>query len=208
MTKRKKKLRIIQVSLFFISALIIIFTYSEKDISRNEIIVSTKNKEVIKDNLSKSEQPGDIFYNIEYSGFDLSGNRYILKAEEANNSKTDQDFVYMKKVNAIFYFKDQTVLKVWSDSGKYNNRTLDMYFNKNVKALYEKSELFAQNALYSNSKGVLKITDDVLVSDEKWAIKADELLFDIKKQTLDINSFSNNKINAKVNIKWKKVLEF
>ncbi len=201
MTKRKKKLRIIQVSLFFISALIIIFTYSEKDISRNEIIVSTKNKEVIKDNLSKSEQPGDIFYNIEYSGFDLSGNRYILKAEEANNSKTDQDFVYMKKVNAIFYFKDQTVLKVWSDSGKYNNRTLDMYFNKNVKALYEKSELFAQNALYSNSKGVLKITDDVLVSDEKGAIKADELLFDIKKQTLDINSFSNNKINAKVNIK-------
>ena len=201
MTKRKKKLRIIQVSLFFISALIIIFTYSEKDISRNEIIVSTKNKEVIKDNLSKSEQPGDIFYNIEYSGFDLSGNRYILKAEEANNSKTDQDFVFMKKVNAIFYFKDQTVLKVWSDLGKYNNRTLDMYFNKNVKALYEKSELFAQNALYSNSKGVLKITDDVLVSDEKGAIKADELLFDIKKQTLDINSFSNNKINAKVNIK-------
>tara|TARA_B100000989_G_scaffold298755_1_gene289626 strand:+ start:1609 stop:2214 length:606 start_codon:yes stop_codon:yes gene_type:complete len=201
MTKRKKKLRIIQISLFFISALIIIFTYSEKDISRNEIIVSTKNKEVIKDNLSKSEQPGDIFYNIEYSGFDLSGNRYILKAEEANNSKTDQDFVFMKKVNAIFYFKDQTVLEVWSDSGKYNNRTLDMYFNKNVKALYEKSELFAQNALYSNSKGVLKITDDVLVSDEKGAIKADELLFDIKKQTLDINSFSNNKINAKVNIK-------
>lgn len=201
MTKRKKKLRIIQVSLFFISALIIIFTYSEKDISRNEIIVSTKNKEVIKDNLSKSEQPGDIFYNIEYSGFDLSGNRYILKAEEANNSKTDQDFVFMKKVNAIFYFKDQTVLKVWSDSGKYNNRTLDMYFNKNVKAFYEKSELFAQNAFYSNSKGVLKITDDVLVSDVKGAIKADELLFDIKKQTLDINSFSNNKINAKVNIK-------
>ena len=201
MTKRKKKLRIIQVSLFFISALIIIFTYSEKDISRNEIIVSTKNKEIIKDNLSKSEQPGDIFYNIEYSGFDLSGNRYILKAEEANNSKIDQDFVFMKKVNAIFYFKDQTVLKVWSDSGKYNNRTLDMYFNKNVKALYEKSELFAQNALYSNSKGVLKITDDVLVSDEKGAIKADELLFDIKKQTLDINSFSNNKINAKINIK-------
>tara|TARA_B100001248_G_scaffold224889_1_gene182280 strand:+ start:1597 stop:2202 length:606 start_codon:yes stop_codon:yes gene_type:complete len=201
MTKRKKKLRIIQVSLFFISALIIIFTYSEKDISRNEIIVSSENKEVIKDNLSKSEQPGDIFYNIEYSGFDLSGNRYILKAEEANNSKTDQDFVFMKKVNAIFYFKDQTVLKVWSDSGKYNNRTLDMYFNKNVKAFYEKSELFAQNALYSNSKGVLKITDDVLVSDERGAIKADELLFDIKKQTLDINSFSNNKINAKVNIK-------
>ena len=201
MTKRKRKLRIIQVSLFFISALIIIFTYSEKDISKNEIIVSTKNKEIIKDNLSKSEHPGDIFYNIEYSGFDLSGNRYILKAEEANNSKVDQDFVFMKKVNAIFYFKDQTVLEVWSDSGKYNNRTLDMYFNKNVKALYERSELFAQNALYSNSKGVLKITKDVLVSDVKGTIKADELLFDIKKQTLDINSFSNNKINAKVNVK-------
>ena len=36
----------------------------------------------------------------------------------------------MKFVEAIFYFKDDTVLNVRSDYGTYNNKTLDMYFNK------------------------------------------------------------------------------
>ena len=35
----------------------------------------------------------------------------------------------MKFVQAIFYFKDDTVLYVWSDKGLYNNRTLDMKFD-------------------------------------------------------------------------------
>ena len=40
----------------------------------------------------------------------------------------------MKFVEAIFYFKDDTVLNVWSDNGIYNNKTLDMNFDGNVKA--------------------------------------------------------------------------
>ena len=37
---------------------------------------------------------------------------------------------------------------------------------------------------------------------------ADELLFDIKNQTLNIASNNDSKINADLNIKWKKHLEF
>ena len=58
----------------------------------------------------------------------------------------------MKLVHAIFYFKDDTVLNVWSEEGLYNNKTLDITFEKNVEATYEKSKLFAQKANYSNSK--------------------------------------------------------
>ena len=34
----------------------------------------------------------------------------------------------MKFVEAIFYFKDDTVLNVKSNEGIYNNKTLDMKF--------------------------------------------------------------------------------
>ena len=34
----------------------------------------------------------------------------------------------MKLVNAVFYFKDDTVVEVLSDAGIYNNKTLDMKF--------------------------------------------------------------------------------
>ena len=48
----------------------------------------------------------------------------------------------MKMLNAIFYFKDDTILNVIR-IGIYNNKTLDMNFKK-CKANYEESELFAE----------------------------------------------------------------
>ena len=83
----------------------------------------------------------------------------------------------------------------------YNNNTLDMTFNNNVKAKYEKSELMADQAEYSNSKSFLSITGKVKVKDIKGTMFADKLLFDIKKKTLNIASFNDNKINANVNLK-------
>ena len=52
----------------------------------------------------------------------------------------------MKFVEAVFYFKDDTVLNVSSDKGIYNNKTLDMNFDGNVKASYEGSELFCSKS--------------------------------------------------------------
>ncbi len=37
---------------------------------------------------------------------------------------------------------------------------------------------------------------------------ADKLLFDIKKQKLNIASFNDGKVNANINLKWKKDLEY
>ena len=37
---------------------------------------------------------------------------------------------------------------------------------------------------------------------------AEKLVFDIKNNKLDISSSDNKKINANVNYKWKKLLEF
>ena len=83
-----------------------------------------------------------------------------------------------------------------------------MKFMGNVNADYQGSKLFAQKAEYSNSNSYLTITEKVKVEDQRGTIFADKLLFDIKKQNLNIISFNNNKINANVDIKWKKVLEF
>ena len=42
---------------------------------------------------------------------------------------------------------------------------------------------------------------DVIVTDQKGVVTADRLLFDIKKQNLNIISLNNNKINARINMK-------
>ena len=201
MTDRKKKLRIIQISLLMIGILMIFFTYYKSNTNSQQKILTKEVQDKVKKQLENKSNKGDIFYNIEYSGLDLAGNRYILKSLEAYNNPQDQEIVMMKTVEAIFYFKDNTILYVWSDNGKYNNRTLDMQFEGNLEAVYEETELFANNAEYSNSKSFLTITNNVKIQDIRGTMFADKLLFDIKKQTLNIASFNDNKINANMNLK-------
>ena len=201
MIDRKKKIRIAQIILLIFGSLIIIFTYVIKEKSTQETIIPKATQEKIKKQLGEQANDGDIFYNIEYSGLDLAGNRYILKAKEAINNKKNQELVNLKFVEAIFYFKDDTVLYVWSNEGLYNNKTLDMNFRKDVKAVYEGSKLFAQKANYSNSESFLTISEKVKVIDSMGTMVADKLLFDIKKQTLKIASFKDGKVNANINIK-------
>ena len=201
MMERKKKLRLIQLILLIFGSIVIFFTYYNKDESDRNEIVSKETQEKIKKQLADKSQDGDVFFNIEYSGLDLAGNRYILKSKEAFNSKNNQEVVNMKSVEAIFYFKNDETLKVWSDEGVYNNRTLDMTFDGNVKAIYLESELFAQKAVYSNSKSFLTISDSVKIVDSRGTMAADKLLFDIKKETLNIASFNQGKINAYLNLK-------
>ena len=196
MINRKKRLRVIQLGLLFFGILIIYFTYSELNLSKEKS--SIKPKEELKSFFSENDEAIDIFYNIEYSGIDMAGNRNILKSLEAYNNKHKQELVKMKSVEAVFYFKDDTMLYVWSDKGLYNNKTLDMVFEDNVKSIYNESELFANKAEYSNSLGYLRISDKVKVKDTRGTMFADELIFDIKNQKLKITSENNNRVKAKI----------
>ena len=207
MIDRKKKLLLIQLSLLLVGIIIILFTYTKREKFFSEQIIPETTQEKIKIR-SDDPQKGDIFYNIEYSGLDLAGNRYILKSEEAYSSSEKKEEIIMKIVNAIFYFKDDTVLYVQSDEGKYNNKTLDMNFEGNVVAKYEKSQLLAEKADYSNTKSSLTISKNVKIIDSRGSMVADKLLFDIKNKKLNIASSSNSKVNANVNLKWKKDLEY
>ena len=203
MNKRKKKIYLTQI-LFLVSGLIILF-YTYKD-NKTEMI-KEKNSEINQQNFlpqeaeNKNSESGDTFYNIKYSGIDLAGNRYILKAEKATTDKSNNEIVMMYSVNAVFYFKDETELKIFSKEGIYNNKTLDITFTKEVEAKYANNRLFSQKAEYSNSNNHVLISNNVIIESEKGNMFADKLFFDIEKKTLNISSLNDGKINANINVK-------
>ena len=199
MIERKKRIRIIQIVLFILGILIIYFTYYNKELSN----IQQTSKKVINENISDKEDE-DVFFNIEYTGLDLNGNRYLIKSKEARLDEQKPEVVYMKDVSAIFYFKDNTMLYVWSDIGTYNNKNFDMKFDTNVKADYMNSKLFAEKAHYSNSENFLSIYENVRIKDIRGNLIADKLLFDINKQNLAITSFNDGKINANVKLDEKR----
>ncbi len=205
MTKRKKNLLLLQLGLLIVGIFVIFFTYmnNEKEGALN--IIPPQNKERVINQLSNNKSESrDVFYNIEYSGIDLSGNRYKLKSEEAVNNKDFKDIVDMKNVNAIFYFKDDTILKIKSTFGSYNNKTLDMKFRDDVEADYANSKLYSEEAEYLNSKSYLTISNQVKLVDSKGTMHADKLFFDIESKKLNISSLKNGKINAKINLNEKR----
>jgi lipopolysaccharide export system protein LptA len=196
--ERKKKLRLFQAILLIVGIITIFITYADKGLFLNKKI-NQKTIPLIENETTGQKE--NIFYNIEYSGLDLAGNRYIIKSKQATTNASNQEIVNMKFVESFFYFKDDTVLDVKSDYGTYNNKTLDMFFNSNVVANYKNSVLFAENAEYSNSENFLSISGKVKIKDFKGTMFADKLLFDIKKHKLDITSFNDDKINANLNLK-------
>ena len=198
MINRKNKIRFIQTLLLLISVIIIFNTYFTEEKSKN-IIITSKEKERLK-NTSKQTENADIFYNIKYSGLDLAGNRYVLTSQEAIVDKNLKEIVNMKFVDAVFYFKDDTILTVNSEFGTYNNKTLDMVFEKNVKANYQDSELYGDKIVYLNTDRTLEISENVILNDTRGTMSADNLLFDLETKKVDISSY-NNKINTNLNIK-------
>ena len=199
--ERSKKLKIIQIGLLISGLIIILFTYViDNQISKKEISTLKVDK-IIDKSLEENQDKIDIFYDIEYVGLDLAGNRYILKSKEAYTDKFLKDTINLKSVKATFYFKDDTVLNVYSDTGNYNNINLNMNFYGNVKATYQNSDLYAQRAEYSNSKSMLLISEEVEVKDSRGTLFADKLIFDIDNQKLNIVSNKNNKINTNINLR-------
>ena len=201
--ERKKKIRLVQIIFLFLGLFTIFFTYLKRETNQKETLISVETKKKIEKQLSdqKTIDDSDTFYNVEYSGFDLNGNRYIIKCKEAVVNKNSIELIKMQFVNAKFYFKDDTTLFINSDSGIYNNKTLDIQFSKNVKGSYLNSKLFAQNANYSNSSGYVSISNNVIIEDPKGSMFAKKLLFDIKTKTLKISSSQNERVKANITLK-------
>ena len=204
MTNRIRKLRLFQFSLLVIGMLIVIFTFLQKKNENQSEIIPKVRKNQINESLKKNSDGNDIFYDITYKGIDLAGNRYVLKSKEAISNKTQGEIIQMNEVDAFFYFKDGTVLKVISKKGVYNNRTLDIKFEESVKANYQESSLYANEANYSNSENYLSISGDVKIESIRGEIFTDNLFFDLKNQTVDIKSSGKNNVKANIKANEKK----
>ena len=208
MFRQRKKLRIIQISLLALGLFIFFITYfNDNKSSPKKVIISQNLKNKIEEDAQKNldkEENINAFYNIQYSGLDISGNRYVLKSKEARTSESRNELINMIGVDAIFYFKDDTILYVKSNNALYNNITLDTKFFNGVEATYEESELSAKEAEYSNSKNFITITNNVKINDPKGNLYADKLFFDIKNKNLNITSFKNSKINANIDLNEKR----
>jgi hypothetical protein len=186
---RKKKIFLIQFTIFLIASLLLYNTYRDKD---------QKIKEEVKIEV-ETDADTNSFSDVEYSGFDLNGNRYTLNAGKADFETETPQKINMLEVVAAFYLKDGEVLKVTSDKGLYNNITLDMKFENNVKATYLTDTLISDQLIYSNSNAKLLVSGNVRgESIDRGEFFADNLEYNLANKTLNFSMFGSNQVNIKI----------
>jgi len=186
---RRRKIIFIQVSIFLFASSLLYNTYRDRD---------KKNIELVKIE-SESNPDTNSFNDVEYSGFDLNGNRYTLQARTVGFKTSTPEDINMKKVIANFYLEDDTVLKITSDIGFYNNTTFDMDFRENVVAKYLDNTLLSDQLIYSNTKGKLQASGNVRgESLEKGEFFADNVEYNLTNKILNFSMFDDKQVNIKL----------
>ena len=189
MITRKEKIISIQLIIFLVGVFLLYNTYRDKNaLVEEEVTIKTL-----------SDPNTNSFTDIEYSGFDLNGNRYTLNAGTADFKTETPESINMKNVVASFYLQDGTILEVVSEEGLYNNVTLDMLFKKNVRAVYLTNTLLSEQMNYSNSNGKLIASGNVRgESVDKGEFLADNVEYDLASKTLNFSMFDNKQVNVKL----------
>ena len=189
MNARKKNLLLVQITIFLVASTLLYNTYRDK----NQTVESFVKIEV------ETSPDTNSFTDIEYSGFDLTGNRYVLKAKQADFKTETPEVINMNEVFAKFYLKDGTVLTVVSDAGVYNNVTFDMEFSNNVQSNYLTHILQSDLLSYSSSNTKLIATGNVRgESIEKGEFSADNVEYDLDDKSLNFSMFGSKQVNVKL----------
>ncbi len=191
------KKKFIQISLLLLAFLLIFFTYffnlKKKQTSTNLDQIKTIEAD------EKKEKMVNTFVDIEYSGFDQNGNRFVINSKYANFEIDRPNVIRMEQMLCIFYFKDNTNLTIASNYGIYNNVTDDMEFTENVKMNYLENVLFSEKDNFFNVKNELLIEGNVKTKSPEGELQADRLNFNLDSKKLKISMYNDKKVNIKVN---------
>ena len=191
------KTKFIQISLLLLAFLLIFFTYFFNLKKKQPSTNLDQTKTIESD--GREENVANTFSNVEYSGLDQNGNRFVIGSKYADFEIDRPDVIRMKQILCTFYFKDGTNLTIVSDYGIYNNVTDDMEFTENVKMNYLENVLFSEKANFFNVKNELLIEGNVKTKSPEGELQADKLDFNLDSKKLKISMYNDKKINIKVN---------
>ena len=180
---------------FIISILVlIIFFLFYTKYYKKEKIEKTVTLKVEEEVFSNSNQIKD----IKYSSKDLKGNEYILLAKEGEIDLNNSDIIFLKDVTAnIKMIKNNEIITIISNYGKYNTINYDTIFSDNVKINYLDNQIIGDYLDFSMMKNMLIISKNVVYRNLENILKAD--VIELNTITKDTKIFMYNS-NEKVNI--------
>ena len=182
--------KLIQLFLILFLGLIIFYTYKEyfftKRIISNEnleINMNTDNKNIVQ----SPEKLNNIIKKLKYEVKLSNNNQYSILADESEiKYENNVEFVYMKKVFAIFIDEKNKILEIEADNAFFNNQDYNTVFEKNIKIKYLDSIILANKVDLIFTKNKLIITDNIFYQNKFAKGLADIIKIDLLNKNFEI----------------------
>tara|TARA_B100000214_G_C23746106_1_gene525536 strand:- start:209 stop:709 length:501 start_codon:yes stop_codon:yes gene_type:complete len=146
-----------------------------------------ENIEPIEENFTNS----NIIKDIKYTSRDLKGNEYTILAEEGEIDLNNNDVIFLKNVTAyIRLIKNNELITIVSNFGKYNTVNYDTIFSKDVKIDYLDNRITGNYLDFSMMKNLLIISKNVVYTNPDNILKAD--VIELDTITKDTKIFMHN----------------
>ena len=173
--------------LIIFSSVIIIITLIVFKFYKKEEVKLIENIEPIEESFSNS----NIIKDIKYTSIDLKGNEYTILAEEGEIDLNDSDVIFLKNVTAyIKLIKNNELITIVSNFGKYNTVNYDTIFSKDVKINYLDNRITGNYLDFSMMKNLLIISKNVVYTNPENILKAD--VMELDTITKDTKIFMHN----------------
>lgn len=175
---------------------ILLFVIYSKFTKENQVLVE-ENLEINEENFTNT----NLIKGIKYSSKDLKGNEYTITADEGEIDINNTNIIFLKNVIAyIRLIKNNEIIKISSNFGKYNTVSYDTIFSKKVNVDYINNNLIGDYLDFSMMNNLLIMSKNVIYTNPNNILKAD--VVELNTITKDTKIYMYNSAE-KVEVKSK-----
>ena len=195
--KMKKKQQKMQLVLIFIGFFLILLTYFYYPyMEKNKLLKDQSDREDLEKTLEDAHST--TFENIEYQGLYDLDKPFSVKSEKAHILDGEPDIVYMTNMNVVLYLKDERIVRIISNRGRYNKATYDCFFEEDVRATDGETKIFSENLDLLATENFVKIYNSVKLNHSTGSLRADKIDYDFETKYFKVSMFDDSVVKMKV----------
>ena len=193
----KKQQQKMQVVLIFIGFFLILLTYFYYPyMEKNKLLKDHSAREDLEKTLEDAHST--TFENIEYQGLYDLDKPFSVKSEKAHILDEEPDIVYMTNMNVVLYLKDERIVRIISNRGRYNKATYDCFFEEDVRATDGETKIFSENLDLLATENFVKIYNSVKLNHSTGSLRADKIDYDFETKYFKVSMFDDSVVKMKV----------
>ena len=194
MKKQQQKMQLVLIFIGFFLILLTYFYYPYME--KNKLLKDHSAREDLEKTLE--DAPLTAFENIEYQGLYDLDKPFSVKSEKAHILNEEPDIVYMTNMNVVLYLKDERIVRIISNRGRYNKATYDCFFEEDVRATDGETKIFSENLDLLATENFVKIYNSVKLNHSTGSLRADKIDYDFETKYFKVSMFDDSVVKMKV----------